>query len=99
MVVSKEEVIEAIGSFVAGYIVSVPEAKGMRPEELQAALGVAFLEIRKSRVRHLWEWGRSLYRAAAVSYAASSMYNNPWLVMAVLKATWAAARFLLGVAL
>lgn len=56
-------------------------------------------ELRKSRLQHLWEWGRALYRAAAVSYAAFGIYQNPWLVMALMKATWAATRFLLGAAL
>lgn len=99
VMVQKEEVLEAMGTFIAGYIATVPDARDLKPEQLQIALQSAFKEIRKSNLRNLWEWGRSLYRAAAVSYAAFSMFQNPWLVMAILKATWAAAKFLLGAAL
>ena len=51
-------------------------------------------QLRKSHVRRLWDWGTTLYRAAVVPYAAFSMYNNPWLVAALLKAVWAAAKLL-----
>ena len=53
-------------------------------------------ELRKGRVRRLWEWGRMLYRITAFSYGAFSVYENPWLVRAVLAALWTACRMMVG---
>ncbi len=47
-------------------------------------------------MRRLWEWGRMLYRITAFSYGAFSVYENPWLVRAVLAALWTACRMLVG---
>ena len=59
--------------------------------------GVGLLqELRKGRVRRLWEWGRMLYRITAFSYGAFSVYENPWLVRAVLAALWTACRMMVG---
>lgn len=41
VLVEKEDVLEAIGTFVAAYLVSLPEAQKMKPEELQKAVGRA----------------------------------------------------------
>lgn len=131
MIVQREEVIDAMGAFIAAYLANLPEAKKMDPKQLQLALHNALKvgyactlrcllynktdvvrndsqhvvniplssitqELRKGQARRLWDWGKTLYRAAAVSYAAFSMYENPWLVKALLKAMWAAAKLLLG---
>ncbi len=47
------------------------------------------------RLRRLWEWGRMIYRVTAFSYGAFSVYENPWLVRALLAALWTACRMLL----
>ena len=52
-------------------------------------------ELRKGRVRRLWEWGRTIYRVTAFSYGAFSVYENPWLVRALLAALWTSCRMLL----
>ncbi len=65
--------------------------------EPQHVKGVCWLqELKKGRVRRLWEWGRILYRITAFSYGAFSVYENPWLVRAVLAALWTACRMLVG---
>jgi hypothetical protein len=56
-------------------------------------------ELRKGRVRRLWEWGRAIYRITAFSYGAFSVYENPWLVRAVLAALWTACRMMVGAGL
>lgn len=38
VIVMKEDVIEAIGMYVAAYLANVPEAANLQPAELQAAL-------------------------------------------------------------
>ena len=52
--------------------------------------------LRKGRVRRLWEWGRCIYRCIAFSYGAFSVYENPWLVRALLAAIWTASKIILG---
>ena len=53
-------------------------------------------ELRKSRTQKLWAWGRAIYRCVAFSYGAFSVYENPWLVRAVLAALWTASRMMFG---
>jgi hypothetical protein len=53
-------------------------------------------EIRKSKFRLVWDWGRWLYRWSAIGYSAVSLYDNPWLVRAVVSAIWAASKFAFG---
>jgi hypothetical protein len=42
VVVNKSDVLDAIGSFVAAYLVTLPEAQKLQPAELQAALKKTF---------------------------------------------------------
>lgn len=42
VLVEKEDVLEAIGSFVAAYLAELPQAKTMTPAELQHAIKNAF---------------------------------------------------------
>ena len=46
VLVEKQDVLDAIGTFVAAYLATVPEAQNMKPAELQQALSSTF------RVRH-----------------------------------------------
>ena len=47
VLVRKEDVLEAIGAFVAAYLAELPEAQNLQPAQLQAALKTTF------KVRHL----------------------------------------------
>ena len=42
IMVEKEDVLEAIGSFVAAYISELPQAQNLPPAELQLAITKAF---------------------------------------------------------
>lgn len=42
VIVQKEDVLEAIGTFVAAYLAELPEAQNLQPAQLQAALKHAF---------------------------------------------------------
>lgn len=99
VLVEKEDVLDAIGTFVAAYLATVPEAQHMRPAELQQALTSTFRDLRKGHVRKFWEWGRCAYRCIAFSYGAFSVYENPWLVRAVVTALWTAGKVMLGMLL
>ncbi|KAK9842931.1 hypothetical protein WJX74_004544 [Apatococcus lobatus] len=95
VVVERQDVLEAIGTFVAAYLATIPQAQDLPPKELQAAVARAFQELSKSKIRRLWEWGRCIYRCIAFSYGAFSVYENPWLVRAVLMALWTASKLLI----
>ena len=41
VMVEKDDVMEAISEFVATYLMQLPEAQNLKPEELQRALGGA----------------------------------------------------------
>ncbi len=42
VLVRKEDVLEAIGAFVAAYLAELPEAQNLQPAQLQAALKTTF---------------------------------------------------------
>ena len=90
--VDQQDVLDAVASFIAAYMLEQPEARGMSPEKLQAALALTFKELRKGRMQSLWAWGRTLYRYGAVSYGAYGLYSNPWVARASLQALWACAK-------
>lgn len=64
--------------------------------DLSGGLASGMQELRKGRVQRLWEWGRCIYRCIAFSYGTFSVYQNPWLVRALLAAIWTAAKVILG---
>ncbi len=90
--VDQQDVVDAVASFIAAYMLEQPEARGMSPEKLQAALALTFKELRKGRMQSLWAWGRTLYRYGAVGYGAYGLYSNPWVARASLQALWACAK-------
>ena len=93
VIVNKSDVIDALSTFIAAYIVSLPESRDMEARSLQRAVQQSLKEIRKSKVKKLWDYGRSVYRAAALGYGAFAAYTNPWLAEAVLKAAFTCARY------
>ncbi len=42
VLVRREDVLEAIGSFVAAYLAELPEAQNLQPAQLQASLKTTF---------------------------------------------------------
>jgi hypothetical protein len=85
-----------VASFLATYLAALPEARGLEPRELQRAVAAALEEMRRGRVRRLFDWGRFLYRTGTVAYGGVQLFTNPWLAHAVLRVLWAAARFVVG---
>lgn len=45
-------------------------------------------------MRRLVDWGRVLYRVAAVGYGAFSAFSNPWVAKALVAALWTFVRML-----
>ena len=42
VVVDREDVLDAVGAFIAAYLASLPEAQNLQPAQLQSALKQAF---------------------------------------------------------
>ena len=42
VVVERQDVLDAIGTFVAAYLATIPQAQDLPPKELQAAVARAF---------------------------------------------------------
>lgn len=91
--VEHSDAVDAVAAFIAAYIVALPEGQSMDAQQLQKAVKQSLLEIRKGKVKRLWEWGRFLYRAAAMSYGAFAAYTNPWVAEAVLKGVFTCVKF------
>jgi len=98
VVVEKEDVIDGIAHFVAKFIASHPDTKGLTPEQLQKAISMALKELRSSTVmRSLWEWGKFFYTYGSWVPTVFSMYKNPFIVRGALIGMYASSRIILGV--
>jgi hypothetical protein len=93
VVINHDDVVNALANFMAAYIIALPEGKRMEPKQLQKAVKDSLREIRKGKVRKLWDWGRWIYRAAALGYGAFAAYTNPWVAEAVVKTLFTCARY------
>jgi len=56
-------------------------------------------ELKTSKLKLVWQWGRYLYRGAAFAYSAFALYENPWLIRACLTALWTGTHLLYGLLL
>lgn len=96
VLVEKIDAVEALAFYIASFLTSSPEAQNMTPIELQRALAATLQDLKKSRWRAVWEWSRFAYRWSAVGYSALKVYQNPWLVRAVLAALRTGSYLALG---
>jgi hypothetical protein len=53
--------------------------------------------MKRSKLSQVLAWGKYAYRGAAFTYSAFAVYQNPWLVRAVLSAMWTAGTVLVQV--
>jgi len=95
-VVDQGDVVDALAHFIARFVAAHPHASELSPEQLQRALSTALKDVRRSKLRSLWEWGRSIHRWGVWSYGVVSMYENPWLVRAFVCGLWTAGRCAVG---
>ncbi len=93
VVVEHSDVIDALASFLAAYIVALPESHSMEPKQLQKAVRQSLKDIRKGKVRRLFDWGKTLYRVTAMTSGAYAACSNPWIADAILRSLFTAARF------
>lgn len=53
--------------------------------------------MKKSTFSQVLTWGKYAYRGAAFAYSAFTVYQNPWLIRAVVAALWSAGSVLVRV--
>lgn len=94
--VEREDVVEALAFFIARFVAAHPEAANLDPPKLQRALCGALAELRRGRVRRLWDYGKTVHKWGVWCYGAASMYENPWLVKALCMALYTGGRVALG---
>eukprot|EP00197_Chlamydomonas_leiostraca_P011350 CAMPEP_0202867078 /NCGR_PEP_ID=MMETSP1391-20130828/8645_1 /ASSEMBLY_ACC=CAM_ASM_000867 /TAXON_ID=1034604 /ORGANISM="Chlamydomonas leiostraca, Strain SAG 11-49" /LENGTH=184 /DNA_ID=CAMNT_0049547083 /DNA_START=95 /DNA_END=649 /DNA_ORIENTATION=+ len=92
VVVESEEAIESMAYYLAQCIAACPEAQALPPQKLQEALTTTLKSLKQSRFKQVWSMGRHVYRWSALTYSALQMYQNPWLVQAVVGAVWTFSR-------
>jgi len=92
IVIDKEDAVEALAYYLASYLVKLPEAQAMPPKKLQEAIVTAMHSLKQSRFKQLCAIGRHVYRWSALTYSALQMYQNPWLIQAILTAIWTFSR-------
>ncbi|CAM6090020.1 unnamed protein product [Calypogeia fissa] len=89
LIITHDDIVDGIASFMARYISSMPQTKGMTPQELQKAISQAFTDLeKKGRLRVLWNCGKFMYTATSWGATAVGLYRNPVIVRAAMMAVW-----------
>mmetsp|Transcript_5376 Transcript_5376/g.9274 ORF Transcript_5376/g.9274 Transcript_5376/m.9274 type:complete len:197 (-) Transcript_5376:1324-1914(-) len=93
--VDKDDAIDALAYYLAGVLMRHPEAQALSPKQLQEALTTALKTLKQSRFKQMWNVGRYAYRWTTLTWSAVQMYQNPWLIQAVLATLWTFSRLTL----
>ncbi|KAL2643705.1 hypothetical protein R1flu_011292 [Riccia fluitans] len=74
VIITQDDIVDGIASFMARFISSIPQSKAMTPQELQKAIIQAFTDLeRKGKLRKLWSCGKFMYSAASWGATAVGM--------------------------
>ncbi|GLI61513.1 hypothetical protein VaNZ11_003893 [Volvox africanus] len=92
VVIDKKDAVESMAYYIAACISDLPEAQTLTPKQLQTALLDALRTLKRSRFQRVCTWGRRMYRWSTYTYSAVQMYQNPWIMRALLAALWAGSR-------
>ncbi|GIL92209.1 hypothetical protein Vretimale_18491 [Volvox reticuliferus] len=92
VVIDKKDAVESMAFYIASCITDLPEAQTLTPKQLQTALLDALRTLKRSRFQRACTWGRRMYRWSSYTYSAVQVYQNPWLMRALLAALWAGSR-------
>ncbi|CAA2975482.1 Hypothetical predicted protein [Olea europaea subsp. europaea] len=65
VLVRQEDILEGIASFMAGYLLSLKQAKDITPNQLQEALSKTFSVKKKGKLRKAWEGSKVVYNVAS----------------------------------
>lgn len=92
VVVNRDDALQAMAYYIAQCLAKCPEAQKMSPKQLQEALNAAFKSMKQSRFKQLCTVGRHAYRWTTLTYSALQMYQNPWVIQAIVTALWTISR-------
>ncbi|KAJ9540920.1 hypothetical protein OSB04_027426 [Centaurea solstitialis] len=77
VVLSQEEVVDAIANFMARCVLLNPKAKNLAPEEMQKTLAKAFAGMSKfEKVLDIWHAGQIFYLMATWGLALAGLYQS-----------------------
>ncbi|XP_022884863.1 uncharacterized protein LOC111401386 isoform X2 [Olea europaea var. sylvestris] len=88
VLVRQEDILEGIASFMAGYLLSLKQAKDITPNQLQEALSKTFSVKKKGKLRKAWEGSKVVYNVASWGATAIGIYQNPAILRAASAAFW-----------
>jgi len=98
VMINQDDIVDSIASFMARYILSIPQAKNLSAKELQDAIAQAFKKVeKKGKIRQLWETGKFLYTAGSWGATALSIYRHPIIIRAASMAVWTSCCLILKV--
>ncbi|GLJ11740.1 hypothetical protein SUGI_0175920 [Cryptomeria japonica] len=95
IVVTEEDIVDAISIFIANCIFSDPQGKKMTPEQLQKFLSTALESMnRRNKIKKLWNAGKFMYSATTWGITAIGFYRHPFILRSALKMLLACGRIL-----
>lgn len=98
VLVSQDDIVDGIASFIARYISSIPQAKNLTPKELQLAMKQAFTKAEsQGRLKSLWQAGKYIYTAGSWGATALSIYRHPMVIRAASMAVWTSCCLILKI--
>jgi len=92
VMIEADDVIDSIAAFLAGTLMNDPRALEMKPKDLQRMVSKALADLRASRLKRLWSWGKLVWKGGVASYSMFQVYCNPWILEAVLRVVWLTGR-------
>lgn len=96
IVITEEDLVDGIATFVANYIVSNSQAKKMTPEQLRKVLSDVLESMyRRNTIKKLWDASKFMYTATTWGITFIGFYRHPFLLKAAMKAVLLSGRILL----
>lgn len=97
VVISEENVVDGIGSFIGRCILENPKSKAMSPQELQKAVTKALGDIRSwGKFKNVWEAGKFIYALSIWGIFLAGLYRHRAIVKAAAKGASSSAKFVLN---
>lgn len=95
IVVTEEDIMDAISVFIANCILSDSHGKNITPEQLQKFISTALESMnRRNKIKKLWNTGKFMYSATTWGITAIGFYRHPFILRSALKMLLACGRIL-----
>ncbi|KAF3332486.1 hypothetical protein FCM35_KLT02063 [Carex littledalei] len=96
VIISEENVIDAIASFIARCILENPESKTLSPQELHKAVTRAIAGIKqRMNLKNIWEAGKVIYSLSTWGICLAGLYRHRAIVKVAAKGVGATTKFVL----